>query len=190
MTSIADFSRYSPRTSTRLLGFAAAALLTLSAFASERAEALSPVNPGAAAASRVAADGVAIEVRGGHGGSGGHGGYGGHAGYGGSFQSGPSYQGAAARTGPAVVGGGTRYGGRHFAHGRHFRRVFVGGVWYDYPYDDDYPYYEEYPAYSAAPGCRIVETENGPQQLCIHRAWRHHHYTRRHHQRRHHRAHR
>ncbi|HLX17108.1 MAG TPA: hypothetical protein VKS24_18135 [Bradyrhizobium sp.] len=195
MTGIADFSRYSLRTSTRLLGFVAAALLTLSAFVGDRAEASSLLNPGAAAAGKVAADGLAIEVRGvggggsgrggGGGGYGGRGGYGGHAGFGGS----PSYQGGASRTGPNVAGR-TRFGGHHFAHGRHFRRVFVGGVWYDYPYDDDYPYYEGYPAYSAAPGCRIVETENGPQQLCSHRPWRHHHYTRRHHQRRHHQAHR
>jgi len=191
MTKIPDFSRYSLRTSLRtsmrLLGFAAAALLTLSAFASERAEALSLVNPAAAAAGKVAADGLAIEVRGGHGGSGG---YGGHAGYGGSFHSAPSFQSGAFRTGPAVVGSGTRFGGRHFAHGRHFRRVFIGGVYYDYPYDDDYPYYEEYPAYSAAPGCRIVVTDYGPRQVCNYRPWRHHYYHRRHHQRRHHRAHR
>lgn len=64
------------RYSFRLLGLAAAALLTLSAATSARAQALSLINPAAAATAKVAAEALTTEVRGGHGG--GHGGgYGG-----------------------------------------------------------------------------------------------------------------
>jgi len=140
---------------------------------------LSFINPGAVATNKVAADGLTIEVRGA--GSGGHGGYGGHSGFGG----GVGYHSGSFHTGPAFAGG-THVGGHRFAHGRHVRRVFIGGVWYDYPYYDDYPYYEEYPVYSAAPGCRIVVTDDGPRQICNYRPWRHHYHRR--HQRRHHRA--
>ncbi len=56
------------RRSLRVLG-AVAALLMISAVAGERAEALSPVNPGMTAVSKAVADGRTIEVRGGgHGG--------------------------------------------------------------------------------------------------------------------------
>ena len=73
--------RYSFRYSGRILGLAAAALLTLSGVASERAQAVSLINPGALATAKVAADGLTTEVRGGGGGhgGGGHGG-GGHGG--------------------------------------------------------------------------------------------------------------
>ena len=180
MTRITDLSRCSLRTSLRLLGFAAAALLTLSVTTSERAEALSLINPSAVAANRIAADGLTIEVRGGHGG---HGGYGG-----GSFHSGGmGYHGGAVHAGPAYVGHGTHFGGHRFAHRHHFRRVFVGGVWYDYPYYDDYPYYNDYPAIpSAAPGCRIVVTDYGPRQVCNYLPRRHHAHQRHHHRRHHH----
>ena len=191
MTKISDLSRCSLRTSLRSLGFAAAALLTLSAATSERAQALSPINPGAVAASKVAAGGLTIEVRGGHGG--GHGGgFGGHGGFGGYHGGGMGLHSGAFHTGPAFVGGarvgGFRHGGHRFAH-RHFRRVFIGGVWYDYPYYDDYPYYYDYPAYYAAPGCRIVMTDYGPRRDCNYRPWRHH-YHKRYHYRRHHRVYR
>jgi len=180
-------SRYSFRFSIRALGLAAAALLTLSAATSERAQALSPINPGAAATANVAADGLTIEVRGGGHGGGGHGGghgFGGGRGLGG----GAAFHGGGFRAAPAFNGGGVRYsgfrhGGHRFAHRHHFRRFFVGGVYYDYPYYDDYPYYY------AAPGCRIVVTDYGPRRICNYRPWRHHHY-RRHHHRRHHRVYR
>src|SRR5258705_1286689 len=59
----------------RCLGLAAAAMLMLSAATSERAEALSPINPASAPAAKHASDGLTTEVRGGHGGhGGGHGG--------------------------------------------------------------------------------------------------------------------
>jgi hypothetical protein len=164
------------------LGLAAAALLTLSAASSERAQALSPINPGAAATTNVATDGLRIEVRGGHGG----GGHGGGHGYGGSFRGGgPAFSGGSFRTGP-VVGvrsSGVRFGGHRFGHRHHFRRFFAGGYYYDYPYYDDYPYYY------ANPACRVVATHHGPRRICGYRTWRHHHY-RRHHHRRHHRVYR
>jgi hypothetical protein len=160
MTRIQNLSRnslrYKLRYSMQLLGLAAAALLTLSAATSERAEALSPINPGAAATNKVVATDLTIEVR-----CGGHGGHGGHGGFG---------------------GGGGWHGGHPFAH----RRVFIGGVWYDYPYYDDYPYFYGYPADKAPAGCRIVVTDHGPRRLCNHRAWRHH--TNRHHHHKHHRV--
>lgn len=184
MTKISDLSCCSLPTSLRLLGLAAAALLTLSVTTSERAEALSPINPGAVAASKVAADAPTIEVRGvGYGG--GHGG--GHGGFGGYHGGGMGAHGGSFHTGPAFVGGahvgGFRHGGHGFAH-RHFRRVFVGGVWYDYPYYDDYPT-DDYPAYYAAPGCRIVVTDYGPRRVCNYRPWRHHYHPRHHHRRYH-----
>jgi hypothetical protein len=197
MTRILDLSRYSLLPSLRLLGFTAAALLTLSIAAGERAEALSLINSGGATASKTAADGLTIEVHGGgghggggHGGGGHGGGVGGHGGFGG-HGGGMGIHGGAFRTGPAFVGGarfGGLHGGHRFAH-RHFRRVFVGGVWYDYQYYDDYPYYSDYPAYYAVPGCSIVMTDYGPRRVCNYRPWRHHHH-RRHHCRRHHRVYR
>jgi hypothetical protein len=144
------------RNSIQLLGLGAAAFLTLSAATSKHAEALSPVSPATAVAGKVGD--LTIEVRGGGHGGGGHGGHGGFGG-----------------------GGGGWHGGHPFAH----RRVFIGGVWYDYPYYDDYSYYYGYPGYDAPPGCRIVVTDHGPQRLCNRSAWRHYH-DRRHHHRKHH----
>jgi hypothetical protein len=171
------FSDCSSRCSSRSLALAAAVFLILSAM-SERAEALSPINPGTAAANKVAASGLAIEVRGGHGGNGG---------YSGSFHSGgaTAFHNGALRSGPAYVGGGAGFGGHRFAHRHHFRRVLVGGVYYDYPYD--YPY-DDYPYYAGA-GCRVVLTGDGPRRVCNVRPWRHH-YHGRHQPRRHHRVYR
>lgn len=174
------------RYSGRILGLAAAALLTLSGVTSERAQAVSLINPGALAAARVAADGLTTEVRGGGGGHGGGGNGGGH-GWGGG---GAAIHGGAFRTGPVFNGGGVRtsafrHGGHRFGH-RHHRRFFAGGYFDDYPYDD-YPYYD-YPYY-ANPGCRIVVTDYGPRRVCSYGHWRHHRY-RRHHHRRHHRVYR
>ncbi|MGB7222384.1 MAG: hypothetical protein WBD49_07755, partial [Bradyrhizobium sp.] len=73
------------RRSLRVLG-AAAALLIVSAIAGQRADAMSPVNPGMAAVSKAVANGRTIEVRGGgHGGGGGGGRGGGGAGFGRGF---------------------------------------------------------------------------------------------------------
>jgi hypothetical protein len=173
--------RYLLSHALQLFALAAVALLPLSAITSERAEALSLINPGAVAAKKVAANDAMIEVHGGHGGGGGgHGG--GHGGFGGG---GTAAHGAAFHAGPAFVGGGW-HGGHGFARRHHVRRVFIGGVWYDYPYYDDYPYYYEYPGYYPPPGCRIVVTSHGPQQICNHRPGRHHAHRVHHHRRHHH----
>jgi hypothetical protein len=174
--------RYLLSHALQLFALAAVALLPLSAITSERAEALSLINPGAVAAKKVAANDAMIEVHGGHGGGGGgHGG--GHGGFGGG---GTAAHGAAFHAGPAFVGGGW-HGGHGFARRHHVRRVFIGGVWYDYPYYDDYPYYYEYPGYYPPPGCRIVVTSHGPQQIiCNHRTGRPHAHRVHHHRRHHH----
>jgi hypothetical protein len=188
------------RRSLRVLG-AVAALLTISAVAGERAEALSPVNPGMTAVSKAVADGRTIEVRGGghggggggHGGSGGWGGDRGAGGFSAGGMSGAVVRGGAVGAGAAAVGGYPRFAGRGFGHRRHFGRVFIGGVYYDdYPYD--YPDYYDYPpvypapAFVAGGGCRRVLSVHGPRVVCHHRAARHHRVYRRHHHRRHHRA--
>lgn len=132
---------FSARFSARFLGLAAAALLIVSAATSERAQAVSLINPGAAATAKVVADGLTTQVRGGHSG-GGHGGGGGH-GWGGGVRGGAAIHSGAFRTGPVFRGSGVRsgvrFGGHRFGH-RHHRRFFAGG------YYDDYPYY-------AYPGC-------------------------------------
>jgi hypothetical protein len=161
------------RHSIRLLAIVAAALVSLSAVCGERAEALSLSNPGTAGMNKAVIGDVAIEVRGGHGGHGGFGG-GGAAFHGGTFH------------GAGAFGGGW-HGGNRFAHGRHFRRVFIGGVWYDYPYYADYPYYYDDPAYYATPGCRIIVTDHGPRRVC-NQALRRHYHRRHHHHRSHHRV--
>ena len=180
-------TRFSFRHALRLLGVASA-LLTLSALAGQRAEALSPINPGSAAVSKAAANGLTIEVHGGHGGGGGGGRSGGLGG--GRGFSGAAVRGGTFGTGPAVGAGGTRFVGHGFAHRHRFRGVFVDGVYYD-DYPSDYPYYD-YPAadpgFVAGPGCRVVVTAYGPRVVCYHRAARHAHARRRHHHRRHHRA--
>src|SRR5450755_4201292 len=74
----------------RCLGLAATALLLLSTAASERAEALSLVNPAAVPTAKYVSDGLTTEVRGGHGGGGGggvHGGGGFHGGGGAAFHA-------------------------------------------------------------------------------------------------------
>ena len=176
--------------SLRLLGGAAVALLMLSTATSQRAEALSPVNPGISGA-KIIDNGLTIEVHGhGGGGGGGRGSGGGSFGpsvRGGSFSAGsPTSTGSGARVGrsagtPGFAGRGSRHGFRH-RHG-----VFIGGVYYDgYPYDYGYPYYDD-PAISTVPGCRIVQTSYGPRPVC-HRAARHHRHYGRHNHRRHHHA--
>jgi hypothetical protein len=130
----------------RCLGLAAAAMLALSAAASQRAEALSLINPTAVPTAKYASDGLTTEVRGGPGGGGGHGGGGGgfrgggggfhgggggfHAGGGGGFRGGGmAIHSGGFRGGGAVFhGGGFRGGGAVF-HGGGFRggHVFHGG---------------------------------------------------------------
>jgi hypothetical protein len=181
-----------------------AALLMVAIFAGQRAEAMSPINPGMSevgktvANKKTVASELTIEVRGGHGGGGGGGG-GGRSGGSGGGRSAGGVSGAVVRGGvigaaPAVVAGAPRFVGRGFGHRRHFGGAFIGGVYYDdYSYDypdtyDDPPVYPA-PAFVAGGGCRRVLTVHGPRVVCHHRAARHHHRIhRRHHHRRHHRA--
>lgn len=178
-----------------------AALLMMAIFATQRAEAMSPVNPGISevgktvAGKKAVANELTIEVRGGHGGGGGggrSGGSGGGRGAGGV--SGAVIRGGAIGAASAVVAGAPRFAGHGFGHRRHFGEVFVGGVYYDdYPYNypdyyDDPPVYPA-PAFVAGGGCRRVLTVYGPRVVCHHRAARHYHRVyRRHHHRRHHSA--
>jgi hypothetical protein len=166
----------------RCLGLAAVAILVLSAAASQRAEALSLINPGAAPTAKHVSDGLTTEVRGGHGG-GGHGGGGGFHGGGAAFHGGGGFHGGGAafhgggfrsggaafhsggfRAGHVFRGGGFRYGGYRFAHRHHFHRHFY--------YAPSYYYYPQ--RY-----CRVIWTYYGPRRICHYRHWRHHH--RRHH---------
>jgi hypothetical protein len=174
-------------------GIAAAAVLMMSA--TQRAEALSPVN---AAASPIAkADALITEVRGGHGGGGGGHGGGGHGGgggfhgggggfHGGGFHGGPAFHGGGGgfHGGGAVFhgggmrafhGGGFHHGGGGFVFARHHHHHF-GSRFYGYGYEY-YPTYYDYPR-----RCRIVWTYYGPRRVCHYHRW--HHY--RHHHRRHH----
>jgi len=167
--------RLSMLQASRFLGLAAAAFLALSTAPAERAQALSLLNPAGAPVNESVGNDLAIQVRGGHGGHGGHGGWGGGAGA-------TVFHSSSFRAGPSLAGSGW-HGGHRFAHHR-FRRVFIGGAWYTYPYYDDYPYYG-YPDYYAVPGCRIIVTDLGPQQVCGHRPWRHGHHRRHHHDRHH-----
>jgi hypothetical protein len=151
----------------RCLGLAAGALLLLSAAASERAEALSLVNPGAVPTAKYVSDGLTTEVRGGHGGGGGGGFRGGGAAFhaSGIRSGGAVFHGGGYRSGAAVFHGGgyrysgIRYGGNRFAH-RHHRRFFYGPSYYDYPY---YSHYRR---------CRVIWTYHGPRRVCH---FRHHH---------------
>ena len=158
MLKIPDSGRGLVRCLVRSFGLAAAAMLLLSTAASERAEALSLVNPGAAATAKYVSDGLATEVRGGHGGHGGGGGRGGGHG-GGSFHHGGGavFHGGGYRSAHVFHGGG-------FAHRHHFhRRFFYGSSYYDYPY---YSHYRR---------CRVIWTHHGPRRVC-HFRHRHHVY--------------
>jgi hypothetical protein len=207
MFVFSDFAR----NPLRVLG-AIAALLMGSTLVGQRAEALSPINPGI---SKARANELTIEVRGGHGGGGGGGGGGGRGGFSGhsvapgSFSSGvvrggmigaaPAV-GAAPTVAPRFAGhvtGAPGFAGHRFFHHRHFHGVFIGGVYYDdYPYDDP-DYYVDYPdnppvysvpAFVGGAGCRRVLTVQGPRVFCHHRVAPQHRIHRRHHSRRHHRA--
>jgi hypothetical protein len=102
--------RDSGRGLVRCLALAAAAMLALSAAGSQRAEALSLINPAAMPTAKYASNGLTTEVRGGHG----HGGRGG---------------------GAAFHGAGFRHGGFGIRHHRHhFHRHFY------YAPSDYYPY--------------------------------------------------
>jgi hypothetical protein len=169
---------------------AAAALMMVSIFASQPTEAMSPINPASASTGKAVANGLMVEVRGGHGGGGGGGGRSGGWGGGRSVGgvSGAFVRGGAIGAAPSA--GAPRFAGHGFGHRRHFGGAFVGGVYYDdYPYD--YPdYYGDpsvypAPAFVAGGGCRRVLTVHGARVVCHHRSARHYRGHRRHHHRRH-----
>jgi hypothetical protein len=162
----------------RCLGLAAVAILVLSAAASQRAEALSLINPAAAPTAKHIADGLTTEVRG-HGG-GGHGGGSHGGGHGGGYHGGGGFHGAAIhsggfrsggaafhsggfRSGHVFRGGGFRHHGFAFRHHRFHRHFYYAPSYYDYPH--------RY--------CRVIWTHYGPRKICRYRPWYHHH--RRHH---------
>src|SRR5215471_4955780 len=132
--------------SVRGLGLMAAATLILSVAASQRTEAMSPINPGPTRAAQDIADDLTIPVRGGHGHGGGgwHGGGGHWHGGGGHWHGGGGWH----------RGGGWHGGGWHHARFHHFhhRRFFYGGY---------YPYYSN--TYYYPWRCRIVYTYWGPR---------------------------
>jgi hypothetical protein len=172
----------------RCLALAAGAILVLSAAVSERAEALSLINPGAAHAAKQVSGALTTEVRGHGGGGGGHGG-GGHGGggfhgggggfhgaavHGGGFRSGGGavYHGGGFRAAHVFRGGGFRHGGFGFRH--HHRHFIYGPGYYDYPY---YSHYRR---------CRVIWTNYGPRRVCHFHHWRPHYWHQHH---RHHRFH-
>jgi hypothetical protein len=178
MTRVEDGRQRVGRRLVNLFGLAATAMLMLSAAPSERASAMSLINPASAPSARHAPDELLTEVR--HGGGGG--GY--RGGGGGGFRGG-GYRGGAVhfsgvrsggyRAGPVFHGGGYRYGGYrayhyggyHFARRHHFhhRRFFYGSYY-------DYPSYYYYPRHR----CRVIWTYHGPRRVCRwpHRHHRHH----------------
>lgn len=140
----------------RGFGVAAVAMLALSAFAGQRAEALTLINPGAVPTAKYASEALTTEVRG-------HGGH--FRGHGGGFRAAHMFRGGGIRY------GGFRHHGYRFAVHRHhhFRRHFYR------------PYYASY--YYPYRHCRVIWTYYGPRKICRYRPW-HHHW--RHHHRRHH----
>jgi hypothetical protein len=167
-------------------GIAAAAALMMSA--AQRAEALTPVHPGASPIAKIASDALITEVRGGHGG-GGHGGGGGF--HGGGFHGGPAFHGGGGgfRSGGAVFhgagmrafhgGGFHHHGGARFIFARHHHHHFGRGF-YGYGYEYYPTYYYDYPR-----RCRTIWTYYGPRRICHYHRW-HHYWHHRHHHRRHH----
>jgi hypothetical protein len=165
-------------------GVVSAAMLMLSAVPSERASAMSLINPASAPTVKHVPDELLTEVR--HGGGGYRGGGGGYRGgavhfSGGGYRAAPAFRaGPAYRAGPAFHGGGVRYsavrssgyryggyrvGGYRFAHRHHFHR---GRFFYGPSYYDDYPSYYYYPRHR----CRVIWTYHGPRRVC---RWHHRH---------------
>src|SRR5450631_2206522 len=156
----------------RCLGLAAAAVLVLSAAPSQRAQALSLINPGAVPSAKYLSEGLTTEVRGGHGGGGGGGhmggggggghmggGGGGHFGGGGMHMGGMHVgHGGGGFSRPAFYGG-HHFGGNRFAfHRHHFHHRFYAPVYYGSYY---YPYRH----------CRTIWTSYGPRRICHYRHW-------------------
>jgi hypothetical protein len=134
----------------RLFGFLAMAGLMMFAAPVERAQAVSLINPAAAAQTKYLSDDLVVEVR--HRGGGFRGGF-----RGGGFRGG--------HIGRAHFGGGHRFVHRHrFVHHRPF--IVRRHVWRPRPYI--YPHY-----LYAQPRlfCRRVWTDFGPRRICRHRPW-------------------
>jgi hypothetical protein len=149
-------TRVSKRRLVRCLGALATAALMLSAASSQRAEALSPINPGAVPAAKYSSDGLVTEVRGGHGGGGHRGGGGFHGGGGRGFHGG-AFHGGGFRS---FHGGHFHHRGFAFRHRFHHRHVYFAPSYYGYP------------------RCRVIWTYHGPRRICHYRHWRHHRYHR------------
>jgi hypothetical protein len=128
-----------------MLGFLAMAGLMMLAAPVERAQAVSLINPAAAAQSKYLSDNLTVEVR--------------HRG--GGFRGGGFH---------GFRGGGVRFhsGGFRHVHGPRFvHRPFLvrRHVWRPRPFI--YPYYvARRPLY-----CRWVYTDFGPRRICRHRPW-------------------
>ncbi|MCA6123489.1 hypothetical protein J6500_16525 [Bradyrhizobium sp. WSM 1704] len=104
----------------RRVGVAAAAIVALSIASQQRAEALSPMTPGAVPAAKHASDAITTQARHGPGGGGGfHGG--------GGFRGGGGFHGGGFRGG-GFHGGGMHGGGFRGFHGGGFRGFHGGGV--------------------------------------------------------------
>lgn len=186
----------------RGFGLATAAMLVLATATGEPAEALSPINPGAAPAAKQVSDAATTEVRFGHGGGRGGGGFhggGGFRGGGGGFRGGgAAFHGGGFRGGGAAFhrggfrGGGFRHGGAAF-HGGGFRAAHIyrgggyryGGFHYGgrrfvhrHYFHRRFYYAPSYYNY-AHRYCRIVWTHYGPRKICRYRPW-HHHWRHRH----------
>ena len=131
---------------TRLFGFLAIAGLMLLAAPAERAQAVSLINPGAAAPSKYLSNDMVVDVR-----------------HRGGFRGG--FRGGGRHFGRAHFGGGPRFVHRHrFVHHRPF--VVRRHVWRPRPVI--YPYYQY-----AQPRlyCRRVWTDFGPRRICRYRPW-------------------
>jgi hypothetical protein len=173
------------------VGLAAAAAFVL-ATATQPAEALSLASPGAVPATKVATEGLTIEVRygGGHGGGfrGGSRGGGFHGGgfRGGGFRGG----GAAFHRGGGFRGGGIafhrgfrvapafhrgyRYGGFHRYYGGGYRHAYHRPYFHRRHFHRRFYYAPSY--YYPRRHCRIVWTHYGPRRICRPWWYRHHHW--------------
>jgi hypothetical protein len=167
MTRVVDGRQRARRGLVGSFYLAAAAMLMLAATPSERASAMSPINPALALSAKHVSDGLLTEVRHGGGGGGHHGGGGGYRGGGvhfsgvrGGYRAGPAFHGGGVRYGGYHYGGGYRayhYSGYRFAHRHHFhhRRFFYGSYY-------DYPSYYYYPRHR----CHVIWTYHGPRRVC------------------------
>ena len=140
-------------------GFVAMAMLALSVASNQRADAMSPINPGAAvqSASHVS-DGLLTEVR--HGGGFHGGGF-----HGGGFRGG------------GFRGGGVHFGGSHFG-GMHYGGLHHGGYRhggyrvYGHRFHR-HGFYGYGPSYYPYHRCHIVWTYYGPRRVCHWHRWHH-----------------